>query len=190
MSDKDTTSPSSGLGGAFGGKTKGSQISYGHPYAESIIESAMAVITQAPTGRLLIKACQKGQIPIHIIKGNGIAGFSPQARVVYLQMGGKKEVAEAVDILMLIKAMREADQELIGLTTPDPMKDLMKYATVMHTKNLDAIIYTCKVAKELTNSSVYKDLLDGLAKLGYGKVYSAYLKDASEEELFDAYADA
>lgn len=186
MTDKEQT----GLGGAFGAKTKGSQIGYGHPYSDTIRESAMAVISQAPTGKLLMKACHKGNIPIHIIKGNGVAGFSPQARVVYLQMAGKKEYADSVDILMLIKAMREADQELIGLTTPDPMKDLMKYATVMHTKNLDAIIYTCKVVKELTSSSVYKDLLDGLAKLGYGKVYSAYLKDASEEELFDAYADA
>jgi hypothetical protein len=179
-----------GLGSTFGAKTKGSQIAYGHPNADSIRESALAVISQAATGKLLIKACHKGNIPLHVIKGNGIAGFSPQARVVYLQVAGKKETAEAVDILMLIKAMREADQELIGLTLPDPLKDLMKYATVMHTKNLDAIVYTCKVVKELTNSSVYKDLLDGLAKLGYGKVYSAYLKDASEEELFDAYAEA
>lgn len=185
-----TENEQSGLGGMFGAKTKGSQIAYGHPHADSIRESAIEVISQALTGRLLIKACQKGNIPIHIIKGNGLAGFSPQARVVYLQIAGKKETADSVDILMLIKAMREADQELIGLTTPDPMKDLMKYATVMHTKNLDAIIYTCKVVKELTKSSVYKDLLDGLAKLGYGKVYSAYLKDASEEELFDAYAEA
>lgn len=186
MSDKETT----GLGGAFGGKTKGSQINYGHPNSDAIRDSALAVIKQAPAGQLLMKACHKGNIPLHIIKGNGVAGFSPQARVVYLQVSGKKEIADPVDILMLIKAMREADQELIGLTTPDPMKDLMKYATVMHTKNLDAIVFTCKVVKELTNSSQYKELLDGMAKLGYGKVYSAYLKDASEEELFDAYADA
>lgn len=185
-----TEDKQTGLGGTFSGKTSGSQIGYGHPYAESIRESAFAVISKAATGQLLIKACHKGQIPIHVIKGNGQAGFSPQARVVYLQVAPKKDNAGAVDILMLIKAMREADQELIGLTTPDPMKDLMKYATVMHTKNLDAIIYTCKVVKELTNSSKYPDLLDGLGKLGYGKVYKAYLEDASEEELFDAYADA
>ncbi|PZQ46562.1 MAG: hypothetical protein DI551_04975 [Micavibrio aeruginosavorus] len=186
MTDKET----SGLGGTFGSKTKGSQIGYGHPYADSILDSAMAVISTVPTGQLLIKACRKGGIPIHIIKGTGIAGFSPQARVVYLQVPGKKETADPVDILMLVKAMREADQELIGLTTPDPLKDLMRYATVMHTKNLDAIIYTCKVVKELTKTSEYPELLDGLTKLGYGKVYSAYLKDASEEELFDAYAEA
>ncbi len=179
----------SGLGGTFGSKTTGSQIAYGHPYSDSIRESAMAVISQAPTGQLLMNACRKGNFPIHVIKGNGVAGFSPQARVVYLQVIGKKTAADPVDILMLIKAMREADQELIGLTTPDPMKDLMRYATVMHTKNLDAIIYTCKVVKELTKTSVYNDLLDGMGKLGYGKVYKAYLEDASNEELFDAYAE-
>lgn len=186
MSDKETT----GLGGTFGGKTKGSQISYGHPHADTILTSALDIISQTETGRLLMKACKKGNIPIHVIKGTGQSGFSPQARIIYMQVQGKKEKADADDILALIKAMREADQELIGLTAPDPMKDIMKYAAVIHTKNLDAIVFTCKVVKELTNSSYFKELLDGLGKLGYGKVYKAYIKNASEEELFDAYAEA
>lgn len=187
MTDKETTS---GLGGTFGSKTKGSQIGYGHPHGDAIVNSAIEVIAKTQTGQLLMKACRKGGIPIHVIKGNGTSGFSAQARVVYLQAPGKKEKADPEDIIMLIKAMREADQELIGLTAPDPLKDIMKYATVMHTKNLDAIIFTCKVVKELTNTSGFKDFLDGMAKLGYGKVYKAYIKDASDEELFDAYADA
>lgn len=186
MTENETT----GLGGTFGAKTRGSQIGYGHPFADQILESALSVINQAPTGQLLMNACRKGGIPIHIIKGIGQAGFSPQARVVYIQIPGKREKAEPEDIIMLIKAMREADQELIGLTAPDPLKDIMNYATVMHTKNLDAIIYACKVVKELTNSSVFAVLLDGMNKLGYGKVYTAYTKDASKEELFDAYAEA
>lgn len=188
MSENENTSSS--LGSAFGSKTKGSQIGYGHPYSEALLESALAVISQAQTGQLLMRACQGGQIPIHIIKGTGQAGYSPQAKVVYLQISGKQQTANAVDVLMLIKAMREADQDLIGLKTPDPMKDLMNYAAVMHTKNIDAIMYTCKVVKELTNSSIYKDLLDGMAKLGYGKVYSAYLNNASKEEIVNIYADA
>lgn len=185
----DNENTSGGLGGAFGSKTKGSQISYGHPYSAEIIESAMAVIGETETGRLLMRACKGGRIPIHIIKGNGQSGFSPQARVVYIQIPGKQQTANPVDILMLVKAMREADQDLIGLTTPDPMKDIMNYAAVMHTKNIDAIIYTCKVVKELTNSSIYTDLLDGLGKLGYSKVYSAFSKDASNEEIVNIYAE-
>lgn len=185
-----TENGQTGLGGAFGAKTKGSQINYGHPYAENILNSAMEIISKTSTGQLLMKACRKGNIPIHVIKGNGPSGYSPQSRVVYLQMPGKKEAADPKDVIVLIKAMREADQELIGLTAPDPMKDIMKYATVMHTKNLDAIVYTCKVIKELTNSSVFTVLLDEMDKLGYGKVYKAYIRDASEGELFDAYAEA
>ncbi len=188
MSENET--PSGGLGSTFGSKTKGSQISYGHPYSQSIIDSALDVIGQTETGQVLIRACKKGGIPIHVIKGTGQSGYSAQARIIYLQVSGKKEKADSDDILSLIKAMREADQELIGLTAPDPMKDIMKYATVMHTKNLDSIVYVCKVVKELTNSSILTDLLDGLGKLGYGNVYKAYLKNASEEELFDAYAEA
>lgn len=185
-----TDNESTGLGGAFGAKTKGAQIGYGHPHAAQILESAQEVISKTQTGQMLMRACKKGGIPVHIIKGTGIAGFSPQARVVYMQLPGKRETATPSDILLLIKAMREADQELIGLTAPDPMKDIMRYATVMHTKNMDAIVHVCKVVKELTNTPVFKDLLDGLNELGYGKVYKAYIADASDEELFDAYAEA
>lgn len=186
----EETPQSTGLGSAFGAKTKGSQINYGHPYGQEILDSAFEIIAQTKTGQLLIRACRKGNIPIHVIKGTGPSGFSPQARIVYLQIPGNKQKPDPEDIITLVKAMREADQELIGLTAPDPMKDIMRYATVMHTKNLDAIVYTCKVMKELTNSSFFTVLLDGMDKLGYGKVYKAYLKNASEEELFDAYAEA
>lgn len=185
MSDNDQTG---GLGGTFGSKTKGSQIAYGHPHAEEIINSAKKILKQSETGTLLLKVSDVHKIPINVIKGLGESGFSPQARIVYLQASGKTETADGALTLKLIKALRDADQELIGFTAPDPTKDLMEYAAVMHAKALDSIIYVCKVVKELTNSSVYKDLLDGLAELGHDAVYKAYIKEASKEELFDVYA--
>lgn len=185
MTDKET----SGLGGAFGSKTKGSQIAYGHPYAEDIVDSARKIIAKSDTGKLLLKVSDVHKIPINVIKGLGDSGFSPQARVVYLQVSGKAQTADSVITLKLIKGLRDADQELIGFTAPDPTKDLMEYAAVMHAKTLDSIVYMCKVVKELTNTSHYKDLLDGLTDLGHDALYKAYSKNASKEELFDVYAE-
>lgn len=177
------------LTGAFGDKgTKVNAIAYGHPHAEAIIESAKEVLAKSETGRLLIKVHNVHKIPIHVVKGLGQSGFNPQGRVIYLQASGKTEKADANIIISLIKALREADQELIGFTAPDPTKDLMEYATVMHAKNLDSIVYVCKVVKELSNSSHFAVLLDTLAEIGFNGVYRAYEGNASNEELAKAYA--
>lgn len=182
MVDKELT-------GAFGDKgTKVNAIAYGHPYGEQIVESAKDILRESETGRLLIKVHNVHNIPIHVIKGTGESGFNPQSRVVYLQVPGKVEKPDSKIIISLIKALREADQELIGFTAPDPTKDLMEYAAVMHAKNLDSIVYVCKVVKELSHSSHFPVLLDALAEIGFNNVYKAYEVNASKEELFDAYA--
>lgn len=187
MSDKDTTS-SSGLGGAFGGKTKGSQISYGHPYANDILDGAKKILKECETGRTLLKVSTVHKVPIHVIKGQGPSGFMPESRIVYLQVPGKTQKSEPETIINLIIGLRGADQEFLGFTAPDPRKDLMEYATVIHAKNLDALVYVCKVIKELTNSVYFTDLLDGMKKLRHDAFYKAYISNASREELFDVYA--
>ena len=65
----------------------------------------------------------------------------------------------------------------------------MNYAAVMHAKNLDSIVYMCKVVHELTNSLHFSDLLDELNDLGHSTVYKAYVKEASDLELAEAYAE-
>lgn len=186
MTDKETTS---GLGGTFGSKTKGSQISYGHPYADEILKGAKKVLQESDTGRILLKVATAHKIPINIIKGQGPSGYTPDARIIYLQTSGKVQKTEPEHVINLIIGLRGADQEFMGFTAPDPRKDIMEYATVIHAKNLDNLVYVCKVGKELTNSSYYTDFLDGLTRLGYGKFYKAYMSDVSREELYDVYAE-
>ena len=184
MSDEHTGN----LTGSFGDKgTNVNQIAYGHPYADSIIEGAKEVLKESETGQTLIQVHEKYDFPIHVIKGTGESGYSPQTKVIYLQIPGKISKTDAKDIIKLAKALREAEHEVIGFTAPDPSKDFIKYASVMHAKNLDSIVFTCKVVKELTNSSYFSDLLDALTYFGYIDAYKAYENNASEKELFDAY---
>lgn len=179
-----------GLKGSFGDRgTNVNSLSYGHPYGEKIIEEIKEVLRESETGRKLISVHTHHNIPVQVIKGVGASGFNPQAKIIYLQISGKVKKASPTMVLQVIKGLREADQEMLGFTAPDPAKDIMEYATVMHSKALDAIIYICKVVKELTNSSYYSVLLDEIDKLGHIKVYKAYERDASKEELFKAYAD-
>ncbi len=186
MSENENTSSS--LGSAFGSKTKGSQINYGHPNGKEIIESAKEILQSAETGRNLMKSCEMGRIPINVIKGLGEPGFSPESRIIYIQATGKVAKADSKLVLQLVKALREADQELIGMRAPDPSKDIMHYATVMHAKNMDSIMYVCKFVKDMVNNSLFTDFLDALDLLGYKKVYKVYAENGSTEEIFKAYA--
>lgn len=185
-----TENEQSGLGGMFGAKTKGSQITYGHPHGREIIQSATEVIKTAETGRGLLKSCEMGRIPINVIKGLGEPGFSPEARIIYIQASGKTSKADSKLVLQVVKALREADQDLLGLKAPDPSKDIMHYASVMHGKNMDAILFVCRFVKDLTNTSGFQDFVDALDDLGYKKVYKAFAENASKEEIFKAYANS
>jgi hypothetical protein len=180
-----------GLTGAFGDKgTKRNQISYGHPYGKEIIASAVEVIRESETGRLLLKLLDYKTVPIQIIKGKGESGFTPELMTIYMQVPGNATSASTTFILNFIKALNEAAQELAGFKTPDPRKDIMEYASFIHGRNLDSITEVCQVVKELTNSSHYTDLLDSLTELGLSGVYKAFMNDASREELYEQYVIA
>lgn len=181
----------SGLKGSFGSKgTKVNQIPYGHPHAKEIVAEAREILLKAETGQILVEIWDQFQIPIHVIKGNGEAGFSPQNNTIYLQVAGSIKTATPEVVLGLLKALREADMELAGFKTPDPSKDITTYAAFMHARNLETITAICKFVKELTNSSYFTVLLDTLPKLGLNGVYKAYIDGATREQLYDAYADA
>lgn len=174
---------------SFGDKgTKVNAISYGHPHADKIIGEVEEILTESETGRILLKAKAKGNIPVSVMKGEGEAGFSPDSKVIYVQIPGKMTSADARTVIQYVKALREADQHLIGKVAPDPNKDIMKYAIAMHAKNMDAITYVCRFVKELTNSSHFSVLIDAISQLGYKEVYDVYDKDGSTDEIFEAYA--
>jgi hypothetical protein len=179
------------LKGAFGDKgTQTNAISYGHPHADKIIGEAREIMAESATGKVFIRIMDQHRIPVHIIKGTGESGFSPELRTIYLQVPGKISSATSEVVVNLIKSLREADLEYAGSKAPDPMKDVMEYASFIHARNLDTIRHVCVVVKELTNSSHYSDLLDTLANLGLNGVYKAYLAGASDEELYMEYASA
>jgi hypothetical protein len=187
----DTTDngSSGGLQGAFGDKgTRVNSISYGHPYGEQIIENAKKVLRECDTGKTLVQVQEHRNVPIQTLKGNGESGYNPQANVIYVPISSKKDTLDAKTVILLAKALRSLEQEFVGLETPDTSVDVMEYAATLHTKNLDSVLYGCKIVKELTNSSYFPVLIDELEKFGYSNLYRAYESDASHEELVEIYS--
>lgn len=191
MNTDTTDNSGNGLQSAFGDRgTNVNSMSYGHPYAEDIIEGAKEVLRESETGRILLQVQEKFQIPIHIMKGKSESGYSPEMKTIFLYVPGKTKQATGEIVFDLAKASREADLELSGQKAPDPMKDLMAYAAFMHGRNLDSLSQVCQIVKELTNSSYFPVLLDTLKNLSLNSFYKAYLDGKPDEELYDHYAEA
>lgn len=165
-------------------------IAYGHPYAEQIIEGAKEVIRESSTGKRLLIMLDKQLVPLHVMKGKGEIGYSPDMNTIIMQIPGSVDKALPEHILRLIKALHESAQERAGFKAPSPQNDIMAYASFIHGRNLDSIVEVCQILKELTNSSYYSVLLDSMEKIGLNKVYKAYLSGKSRDELYTEYAEA
>src|SRR5690606_39168393 len=113
-----------------------------------------------------------------------------ELNTIYLQLPAKQTEVNGAFVIKLAKAVHEATQEHAGFKTPDPMKDVMAYASFIHGRNLDSITETCQIIKELTNTSEYPELLDSLAELGLNGVYKAYIAGKTRDELYEEYIAA
>lgn len=191
--DNNTESGGKKLQSAFGDRgTNVNAVAYGHPYAEQIVKQAKNILSESPTGQILVRTLNTFNIPIHVMKGNPKEGngYSIEMKTIFLQIPGNANTASGETVLNLAKALREADQELAGHKAPDLMTDLMAYAAFMHSRNLDCLTTACKIVKELTNSSHFTNLVDTLTKLGFNEFYKAYIDGKTREELYDFYAQA
>ena len=188
----DTTDNSGNeLQGAFGDRgTNVNSMAYGHPNGQKIIDDCCEVLRQCETGRMLLVFYDKKQVPVHIMKGKGDSGFSPDMGTIIMQVPGNVKEMQPEHVIYLAKALHEAGQELAGFKAPEPGKDLIAYASFIHGRNLDSMTEVCQMVKELTNSSYFSVLLDSLTKLGFNDFYKAYLNGASRDELYTHYANA
>lgn len=189
MNTETDNQTSNKLQGAFGDKgTKMNSISFSHPYAEDIINKAKELLSESEAGQALIRAQELKKAPIHVLKGDGESGYNPQSKVIYVPISGKKDRLDAKTFILFVKAFRGLEQEYLGLETPDPSMDVIKYAARLHSKNVDSIIYACKVVSEMSSSKIFQNLLDAIKEFGYIDLYKAYEGKATHEELYDIYA--
>ena len=146
-------------------------------------------MNESEAGKILVRVQTMKDVPIHVLKGNGESGYNPQSNVIYVPISGKKDKLDARTFLLFVKAFRALEQEFIGLETPDPSTDVLDYAATLHTKNMDSIIYACKVVQEMSSSKVFQKLLDEIEAFGYIKLYRAYESNASNEEILKIYSE-
>lgn len=184
MSDKDDDKQ---LQGAFGDKGSKSSVDYEHPHSDELKKKAREMMKPSLTGLSLWKVSEMYNVPLKILKGKGNPTFLADQNVVLVYVPSQATEVTAKLILDLCQGFRLAEQHLLGFTTPSKEEDVFTYASIMHAKTIDAITFMCKTVEELKNQDYYSNLLDEVKKLGHGMVYKAYVEDASDEEMTDAY---
>jgi hypothetical protein len=177
-----------GLQGTFGDKGQKNSISYEHEHAEELKKEARLMMRPSVTGLSLWKVSELYDIPLKILKGKGNCTYLPEQNVIIAYVPAGLNQVKPKLILDLCQGFRLAEQHLLGFTAPSKDEDVFTYASIMHAKTIDAITYMCKTVEELKNESYYSILLDEVKKLGHGMVYKAYVENASDEDMADAYA--
>ena len=186
MSDNEN----SNLQGAFGAKSdKKAHVDYSHPQNEAFWKQIKEDLWQFPIGRSLVRVTQVYDNHFKILKGKAEPGFFTETNTAYIFAPLKQDTVLPKQILDAAKALRLAEQEILGLTTPDPSKDMFEHASIVHTKNLDSIVYMCKVVEERKGHESFDVLLDTLKEMGHSMIYKAYVDGKSQKEVFDTYAE-
>lgn len=185
MSDKNNES---GLQGAFGDMgNKQNHVDYSHPLAKEMLEEIKKQMSKVKTGYGLLAVPEAYGYKIRVLKGKAEPGVSSEHKIIYIHIPLKQAQVMPKQILDLVKAIRLAEQDVMGFTTPDESKDIFEHASVVHAKNLDSIVCMCRFVKDLEKTDLYSIFIDTLEKMGHSAVYKAYSSDFDTDELSDAY---
>lgn len=185
MSDKEAET---NLQGAFGDMgSKQSHVDYSHPMADELLTGIKNQMNKIKTGYGLLGVPEAYGYNIRVLKGKADPGVSSEHKIIYIHIPAKQTEVLPKQILDLTKAIRLAEQDVMGFTTPDPSKDIFEHASVVHAKNLDSIVCMCRLIKDLENTDLYPIFIDTLEKMGHIAIYKEFMSGSDAEKLSDTY---
>lgn len=160
---------------------------YKHPHEKSLLDAARAELAKCPSGAHRLKIADVQEMAIHVIKGPDMMSFVPNGYTIYITAPVALRKPDAEFLMDLTSAIREAEQLLLGLSLPDKAADEQAHATLYHSRQLDLIVHSFKIAEELTEINGNTNFLDKIENYGYGELYKTYRQGVSNEELVDLY---
>jgi hypothetical protein len=166
---------------------KVNDINYRHPHEGELLKKLEEVLNGTNTGKRLVESIKNFEIPIRLIKGQDLYGFSIEGKAVYVSLPHNKTETSPRLVLELVAALRSAEQDLMGYGDPSDDIEPLEYAAMHHAKNLDLVVHMCRVAYEEKNKTNNNDYIDALEEMGHGGLYDAYSRDFAPNDLVDVY---
>lgn len=168
-----------------GGEVKANQTkrSYSHEQGDQIVDQLNGMLAKSETGTELLSTVKSNDFCIDVIKNSPSCIYSPTDKKIYVGVpSGKPDVPVRL-VLSFASAIRDAEHSLMGYDIPEEGSiDDAERASIIHTKEIDKMIYQFKVAYELANHANMNEAVDVIKKLGYSDAYEVYVSERESSE--------
>lgn len=148
------------------------------PSDEIMIAKGLEILNHSPHGQKLVDFVTAEKIDIKIIATPQPTTYLPETRLVYIGFNRNNPVGPSRFVLMLAGILREAQQEIAGITHPPLHAPLHEHQKVSMAKYEDKVWYMCTVSCELNEQDAFTEykFIDELRKMGHNDSISLYLQ--------------
>ena len=151
------------------------------------LTNILSILSESKSGNLLLTAASKGNLKYSIMRSSSLSyDYDAESNSIIVSINPLLIRKPGYEIAALAYALRLADQHYLGLFA-DFEGNAMQFATSMHTKNLDAIVWTCRVVSEYQESEHAYDAMSFIIRKEWSDIYDGVVNNKSPEELFDLY---
>lgn len=149
-----------------------------HPEESLSLETALEFLKQSETGKKLAKLVENPGLKLHLIKSPQETSYLPETKEVFIGIPVNSDVSIARITLLLAAALREAEQELMGIKHPSPDAPAEEHFGVGMAKFSDKITVMCAVAYELNKLEGFMSyhFIDEIKKMGHSEVIEIFTR--------------
>lgn len=146
------------------------------PSNTMMVEKGLEILEASPHGQQLVNFVEKKAIRIELIATPRPATYLPHEGLVYVGFNRNNPVSPAYFVLMMVKSLREAQQEAAGIVNPGIESPEAEHFKIGMEKYEDVVWFMCTVAYELEKQEAFTEyrFLDELGKMGYNESIQLY----------------
>lgn len=179
------------LHGTFGAKMKApvhQDYAVEADTARGLMADLRAALMPSQTARRLIDMADEQGVVTQFIRGREETAYVPEFKTVFITITPQTRATPRL-ALMYAGALREAEQNILGLKRLGPEADDDTWMTQHAVKNVDVIKYVCWIVRDIMELNPEStEFLDTLTTFGHNEIYKALTDGASDEDLLRLYA--
>ena len=168
-----------------GGESKLNQTkrSYAHEGDGNVVDQLHSILGQSETGNELLGNAKTNNVVVNVVKNSPACIYSPVDRKIYVGLPKDAQEAPVRLALSFASALRDSEHSAMGYDIPEEgSMDAAERASIIHTKEIDKMIYQFKVAYELANHANMHEAVDVIKKMGYSDAYEVYVSERESSE--------
>lgn len=143
-----------------------------------MIAKSLEILELSPHGQQLVNFASKKEITIKIATTPQATTYIPEKKLIYIGINRNSPGSPSRFILMLVGALREAQQEAAGVKHPPLQAPVDEHKKVSLSKEEDKLWYMCTVGFELDGQPMFTEykFIDELRKMGHTETIELYIR--------------